>query len=449
MDTELAARWDRPVPRYTSYPTAPHFQPAVGAETYARWLAELDGDLPLSLYVHVPFCRELCWFCGCQTGVARKDGPLDAYGVRLIDEIEAVAERLTGRRRVRHVHFGGGTPTIGDGRLVGAAMAVFRDRFDLARDTEIACEIDPRTCTPQTIEALAAAGVNRASLGVQDIDPEVQRLINRIQPAEQTAAVVASLRDHGIGAINLDLMYGLPAQTVERVERSVEKAHSLAPDRLALFGYAHVPWMKKHQRLIDEALLPAGAERWCQWHAASARLAALGYRAIGFDHFARAGDSLAQALAAGSLRRNFQGYTADPAPVLLGFGASAIGALPQGYVQNLAETKSWNQAVRANGLATARGIALNDDDRLRRAVIERLMCNMAVDVDSVAAAQEATPGALDEAFGELQGMAGDGLLTLDGRRLAMTEKGRPFVRLAAAAFDAYLSRGAARHSRAV
>ncbi|MBT6116601.1 MAG: oxygen-independent coproporphyrinogen III oxidase [Rhodospirillaceae bacterium] len=449
MDSELVARWDRSVPRYTSYPTAPHFKPSVGAETYARWLAELDSGLPLSLYVHVPFCRELCWFCGCQTGVARKDGPLDAYGARLIEEIAAVAERLSGRFRVRHVHFGGGTPTIGGGRLVGAAMAAFRARFDLEDGAEIACEIDPRTCTTQTVEALTAAGINRASLGVQDINPEVQRLINRIQPTDQTAAVVAALRGEGIGAINLDLMYGLPAQTVARVERTVEAAHGLAPDRLALFGYAHVPWMKKHQRLIDEALLPDGPERWRQWGAASARLAALGYTAIGFDHFARPEDPLARALAEGRLRRNFQGYTADPAPVLLGFGASAIGALPQGYVQNAAETTAWNQALRAHGLATVRGVALDGDDRLRRAVIERLMCDMAVDVASVAREHRVAPEALDDAFDELRAMAGDGLLALDDRRVAMTETGRPFVRLAAAAFDAHLHKGAARHSRAV
>jgi oxygen-independent coproporphyrinogen-3 oxidase len=449
MDAKLAARWDRPVPRYTSYPTAPHFGAAVGSETYSRWLTELDPLLPLSLYVHVPFCHELCWFCGCQTAVVRKDGPLEAYGLRLTEEIAAVAERLSGRFRVRHVHFGGGTPTIGGGRLVETAMAAFRGRFDLEEGAEIACEIDPRTCTGTTVDALAGAGVSRASLGVQDFDPEVQRLINRIQPAERTAAVVAALRDRGIGAINLDLMYGLPAQTVARVERTVEAAHRLAPDRLALFGYAHVPWMKKHQRLIDEGRLPDGPERWRQWQAASARLDALGYRAIGFDHFARPADSLAEALDAGRLRRNFQGFTADPAPVLLGFGASAIGALPQGYVQNAAETKAWNQAVRSNGLATVRGIALDSGDRLRRDVIERLMCDMAVDVASVAEAQGSAPESLDGAFDELRTMADDGLLALDGRRVAMTEAGRPFVRLAAAAFDAYLAKGVARHSRAV
>jgi oxygen-independent coproporphyrinogen-3 oxidase len=239
-------------------------------------------------------------------------------------------------------------------------------------------------------------------------------------------------------------------------EGTVEMAHSQAPDRLALFDYAHVPWMKKHQRLIDDALLPARAERWRQWRAASARLAALGYRAIGFDHFARAGGSLARALAEGGLRRNFQGYTADPAPVLLGFGASEIGALPQGYVQNAAETKAWNQAVRAHGHATARGIALNDEDRLRRAVIERLMCDMAVDVESVAAAHRAAPEALDEALGELGGMAGDGLLTLDGRRIAMTEKSGPLfssppppsTRISPRAQPATAARSSDRHRRA-
>lgn len=449
MDADFVARLDRPVPRYTSYPTAPHFHAGVRREAYGRWLSELDPARPLSLYVHVPFCRELCWFCGCQMSVVRKDGPLHDYGVRLLEEIAAVAERLRGRFRVRHVHFGGGTPTIGGGRVVGVAIGAVRERFDLVPGAEIACEIDPRTCTAETIEALARAGVNRASLGVQDVDPEIQRLINRIQPVEQTAAVVKALRESGIGGINLDLMYGLPAQTVEHVERTVAAAHALGPDRLALFGYAHVPWMKKHQRLIDEALLPDGPERWRQWAAASDRLAALGYVAIGFDHFARPEDPLAKALAEGRLRRNFQGYTADPSPVLLGFGASAIGALPQGYVQNAAETKAWNQAVRAHGLATTRGVSLDDDDRLRRAVIERLMCDMAVDLAAVAEEHGAAPDCLIDAIDELQGLARDGLLTVDGWRVAMTEDGRPLVRLAAAAFDAHLHKGAARHSRAV
>ncbi len=365
MNPELLARYDRPVPRYTSYPTAPHFHAGIGPDAYRSWLAELPEDTRLSLYLHVPFCQQLCWYCGCHTTVARRYQPVTEYLDLLLAELDLVGAALGGRGPVSHVHFGGGTPTMiapDDLRTLGERL---RARFDILSDAEFAVEIDPRRLTRETVDALAAIGVNRASLGVQDVNPEVQRAINRWQPFTVVERVVDRLRDAGISGINFDLMYGLPRQTVGGVLQSVEAALRLRPARVALFGYAHVPWMKRHQRLIDESALPGPPERAAQFEAASARLGDAGYVAIGLDHFALPDDSLALALRHGRLRRNFQGYTTDTAPALLGFGASAIGSMPQGYVQNAVPMPAYRDAIRAGRLATARGIALANEDRAR------------------------------------------------------------------------------------
>jgi oxygen-independent coproporphyrinogen-3 oxidase len=317
-----------------------------------------------------------------------------------------------------------------------------RERFAITTDAEVAVEIDPRPLAPGTVGALAAIGVTRASLGLQDVNPEVQRAINRWQPSEVTERAVDWLREAGIRGINLDLIYGLPHQTVGRVLRSVEAALALRPDRVALFGYAHVPWMKRHQRLIDEAALPGPTERAAQLEAAAARLGEAGYVAIGLDHFALPEDSLALALREGRLRRNFQGYTTDPAPVLIGLGASAIGSLPQGYVQNAAPLPAYRDAIRAGRLATVRGVALSEEDRLRRAIIERLMCDFAVDLNGSA-----------ELFADeleaLEPLAADGLVSIEDGVVRVEPQGRPLVRTVCAQFDAYLAQGVARHSRAV
>jgi oxygen-independent coproporphyrinogen-3 oxidase len=295
---------------------------------------------------------------------------------------------------------------------------------------------------------LALAGVNRASLGVQDFNDHVQQAINRIQPFDVTERAVEWLKEAGIKAINFDLMYGLPGQTVDDVIRTVDQAVRLGPDRLAVFGYAHVPWMKAHQRMIDEDRLPPGPERLAQALAAGRRLGEHGYRAIGLDHFARPGDALTQALDEGRLRRNFQGYTTDRSSVLLGFGASSIGSLAEGYVQNQVPFADYGRAIRKGRLAAARGIQLTDDDRLRRAVIERLMCGLDADLDEMAAGF-----GLDETFAPelaaLKPLAGDGLVDIRGSLVRITEQGRPWMRTIAAQFDRYLETGEARHSRAV
>lgn len=449
MNSELIRRYDRPVPRYTSYPTAPHFHPGVGADAYRRWLSRVAASATASLYFHVPFCARMCWYCGCHTKIVGRPEPVADYADTLAREIGLVAAALPARLRATHVHFGGGTPTMLAPDDLKRLMDTARAAFTFAPAAEIALEADPRTLTADTVQALAAAGVNRVSLGVQEFSSRVQHAINRIQPPETVRRAVGLLRDAGIERLNFDLMYGLPHQTADDIARTVDIAAMLGPDRIALFGYAHVPWMKTHQKMIDERALPDGPARWAQAETAARRLAEHGYRPIGLDHFVRPGDGLARALDQGRLRRNFQGYTDDAADVLLGFGASAIGALAQGYLQNAVPIGQYAEAIAAGRLAVARGIALNDDDRLRRAAIERLMCELAVDAGALARAHGLPEDTLDSDLAALAPLVADGLATIAGRTVRLTEAGRPFLRTVAAAFDRYLDSGKGRHSRAV
>ncbi|MHB2165414.1 oxygen-independent coproporphyrinogen III oxidase [Alsobacter sp. R-9] len=439
---------EKSVPRYTSYPTAPHFNAEVDAAVAAGWMAGLPEDASLSLYLHVPYCRSICTYCGCHTKAARRDDPLDTYTETLLQEIDGLA-RATAARRVTHIHWGGGTPSLLGPDRLNRLVGRLRERFDLSAVEEHAIELDPRTVDAALVEGLARMGVNRASLGVQDLNLHVQEAIGRVQPFEVVAQCVGLLRAQGIDAINLDLMYGLPKQSVANVIHTAELAASLSPSRLAIFGYAHVPWFKTHQRLIDAATLPGAGERLEQADAATRALLAQGYEVIGLDHFARPDDPMAVAAREGTLRRNFQGYTTDVADALLGLGASSIGRLPQGFVQNAPDVGNWRRAVEEGRLPIVRGIAFSPDDHVRAGVIERLMCDFAVDFGAAADAGYGHADALDDAIPDLEALQRDGVLVLDGRRLRLTPAGRPFMRLAAAAFDSYLRKGAARHSVAV
>ena len=348
-----------------------------------------------------------------------------------------------------HVHFGGGSPSILTPADFVGTLDKLRSRFVLANDAEIAVELDPRTADQAYIKAMASAGVTRASIGVQDFNPLVQRLINRIQPYGMTAQVIGWLREEGVDEINMDLVYGLPRQTVASLSETVDLAVGLAPKRIALFGYAHVPWMKKHQRMIAEETLPDMAERWHQYESAARQLVAAGYVQIGLDHFAVASDPLAIALAEKRLHRNFQGYTTDAAETLIGFGASGIGSLPEGYVGNETDVTRYKSLIQAGSLATARGIAVGRADLLRRQAIERLMCDLSLDLDILCAQWDADPAEFDNDLARLGPMEADGLILRKGRRIEMTEAGRPLVRAACAAFDRYLHQGERRHSSAV
>jgi oxygen-independent coproporphyrinogen-3 oxidase len=449
MRSDLAAKYDLRVPRYTSYPTAPHFSPAIGAERYGAWLGQLPEATKLSLYLHIAYCAEMCWFCGCHTKITQRYAPIADYLDCLWREIDLVVAKLPTRMAASHIHFGGGTPSILTPEDFVATIDRLRERFLLTGNAEIAVELDPRTADETYIKAMTRAGVNRASIGVQDFNPVVQKAINRIQPYDVTARVIAWLREQGIADINMDLIYGLPYQTEASLAETIGLAVEFAPRRIALFGYAHVPWMKKHQTLIPEDALPGIDERWRQYEGAAKQLIAAGYVQVGLDHFAVASDPMAVALKERRLHRNFQGYTTDGAEVLIGFGASGIGSLPQGYVGNETTIHGYKDLIRAGKLATARGIAVDQDDLLRRTLIERLMCDLTLDIDALCASFDTDPTQFDEDIARLAPMREDGLVLIEGRRLTMTDEGRPLVRAACAAFDRYLHQGEMRHSRAV
>jgi oxygen-independent coproporphyrinogen III oxidase len=440
---------EQTVPRYTSYPTAPHFSAAVGAETYAAWLAALPAAATLSLYLHVPYCVELCLYCGCHTKMVRRREPLEAYAERLGGEIALLARQLGGRR-VRQIHWGGGTPSILGPAILKDLATRLGDSFDLTQIGEHAIELDPRRIDRALAQALAEIGVNRVSLGVQDFTPRVQEAIGRVQPFETVRRAVDLLSEVGIANLNFDLMYGLPTQSADDVLRSAALAHSLEPRRIALFGYAHVPWFKPHQRLIDAAALPGAGERLAQAETARKTLLTLGYQAIGLDHFALPDDELAVAARTGRLHRNFQGYTSDDADALIGLGASAIGRLPQGFVQNTPAIRTYSAAIDAGRYATAKGLALSEEDRLRGRIIERILCDLEVDLEAFAnAASGSCLAGFEPELAALEPLENQGLVEREERRIRVTERGRPFVRLVAAAFDAYLREGKARHSVAV
>jgi oxygen-independent coproporphyrinogen-3 oxidase len=433
---------ERNVPRYTSYPSAPHFSAKVGPDTYRDWLAALPRASRVSLYIHVPFCTELCFYCGCNTRAVRKREPIDAYAEHLLEEIALIGD-LNGAR-LTHIHWGGGTPSILGPQWLETISAKIASRFDLSELKEHAIELDPRRMDLPLVRTLKAIGVNRASLGMQDASPHVQHAIGRVQPFELVERAANWLREAGIDNLNVDLMYGLPKQTGRDVARSAELAASLHPQRLALFGYAHVPWFKTHQRLIDTGALPGAAERIEQAAIAAETLATFGYRPVGLDHFALPDDELCIAAREGRLHRNFQGYTTDDADALIGIGASSIGKLPQGFVQNAPDMGHYARSTAAGKFATVKGLALTDDDRLRAGIIERLMCDLALDLDAVGGATR-----FAGELAALEALAAQGLLAIDGAKITITEAGRPYIRIAAAAFDSYLAAGQKRHSVAV
>lgn len=449
MGAVLKRYASRATPRYTSYPTAPHFQPDFSEAQYREWLSDIDPAEPVSLYLHVPFCRQMCWYCGCNMKLASKYGPVGDYAQTLRKEVALTADALPSRMTISHLHWGGGTPTALSPDDLEALMNGVRDKSDFADDAEIAIESDPRTLTPEMAARIGAMGFTRASFGVQEFDPHVQKAINRVQPPEMVRASVDQLRAGGVSGINFDLIYGLPFQTVESLVETVRLCAEMRPDRVALFGYAHVPWKAKNQRMIPEDALPDTAARAKQAEAASEALMALGYVAIGLDHFALPEDDLAIAAQTGNLRRNFQGYTTDQAETLIGIGATSIGRTPQGYVQNIAETGAWARAVDAGRLPVGKGLPLSADDRLRAEVIERLMCDGDVDAAAIGQRHGAPDAWWQDAVHSLKDMEADGLVRLSQGKVTMTPLGRPLVRIAAAAFDAYLQDSTARHSAAV
>ncbi|MBV9630326.1 MAG: oxygen-independent coproporphyrinogen III oxidase [Xanthobacteraceae bacterium] len=433
---------EQKVPRYTSYPTAPHFQAKVGPTIYSDWLSQIPADATLSLYVHVPFCTSLCIYCGCHTQVARRKDPLREYVSLLGRELELVMQR-TSVRKIARIHWGGGTPSAIGGAALAEIMEQLARLADITAVREHAIELDPRHVRPELVHTLAALGINRVSLGVQTFAAHVQAAMGRVQPFATVRRAIDRLRQAGIDNFNFDLMYGLPRQTTTDLRETIDLAVGLNPQRLALFGYAHVPWFRPRQRLINEADLPGVTERFDQMNTARQHLYRHGFEPIGLDHFALPSDELAVAAREHRLHRNFQGYTDDGSAVLIGLGSSSIGRVPQGFVQNAADVVEYTRRITSNQLATVRGIALTDDDRARGKVIEELMCYLRTNLPP-------SSNLLDAPAQEtLAALQHEGLVHHDGRLIIVPETARPLVRLVAAAFDAYLPNNAARHSAAV
>ncbi|SFG26018.1 oxygen-independent coproporphyrinogen-3 oxidase [Palleronia marisminoris] len=437
--------FDSRVPRYTSYPTAPVFSPAVGAEFQAECLEGLDPAKPVSVYVHIPFCERLCWFCACRTQGTRTLSPVERYLDTIEAELAQVAAHLPRGVRMGRLHWGGGTPTILPPELIHRLSQSLKAAIRPAEDFEFSVEIDPTMVDDAKIAALGAEGMTRASIGIQDFRDKVQKAIGREQSFEATDRCVRALRAAGIASLNTDLVYGLPHQTVETVRASVDKVLSLSPDRVALFGYAHVPHMSKRQTLIDEAALPGDLERHQLFRAASGMFRAAGLDPVGIDHFARPDDGLATAMRAGRLRRNFQGYTEDTCGTLIGIGASSISRFAGGYVQNAAATGAYTQRIGAGTLAGYRGHSLTETDKLHARAIEMLMCDFRIDMAALRA-EFADSDALEPIHATVAGKF-PGMVAREGRDLRIRDEGRPLTRIIAAEYDEFRSIGAT-YSRA-
>ncbi len=448
-DPQLArlGLFDARVPRYTSYPTAPHFGGTVDAALFTRWVEAIPEGSAISLYLHVPFCRRLCWFCACRTQGTQSDGPVVAYTRTLHAEIAMLRRHLPRGVTLSRLHWGGGTPTLLPAPEMERLAAAVFEAVPLGAGAEFSVEIDPNEIDAARLDALVAAGMNRASIGVQDFDPLIQKTIGREQSYELTREVADMIRDRGVGSLNADILYGLPYQTTARISDSVQKLLTLSPDRVALYGYAHVPWMSRRQQMIPSDTMPTPEERLRLFETAAELFRWDGYVDVGIDHFARPSDGMAQALAAGTLRRNFQGYTDDTAPVLIGLGASSISRFPQGFAQNVSGTSDYTKAIRAGAFSTHRGHVFAGEDQMRARIIEALMCDFHVSRAEILRDFAVTPDRLD-AMLRRAADAFDGMVTLTAQGLSIPAKARPLTRMVARAFDAY-DQTKAQHSAAV
>lgn len=439
--------FDAKVPRYTSYPTAPHFSNDVGPDLFGDWISEISPGQAISLYVHVPFCRRLCWFCACRTQGTQTSSPVQAYVETLKSELKLLGTKLPQDVTLSRLHWGGGTPTLlSPDMMSDLAQAIF-DVAPMGPGSEFSVEIDPNEIDEPRLDALAAAGMNRASIGVQDFDDEIQKTIGRIQSYDVTRDAIDMIRARGIHSLNADILYGLPHQSQARMTESVQKLLSLNPDRVALYGYAHVPWMAKRQQMIPSDVLPTPEQRLDLFETARQLFVWDGYAEIGIDHFATPEDGLTIAQRKGQLRRNFQGYTDDPCDVLIGVGASSISKFPKGFAQNAPATSAHTTAIREGRFSTSRGHRFKGEDRMRSRIIEALMCDFRVDTGEITRDFDISASQLAALYDQAN-RDFEGLLQITSQGLYIPEHARPLTRMIARSFDAYdLSK--AGHSSAI
>lgn len=455
IDIELIKKYDKPGPRYTSYPTAPHFNESFTHENYLDEIIKTNRgrDLPdLSLYFHLPFCDTLCYFCACNMIVTRNRDRIKKYIDYLKREIDLITAHISHDRKAVQLHWGGGTPTHLNPDEIADLSSYIYDRFDVNADAETGCEIDPRELTKTHLAALKDGGFNRISMGVQDFNPDVQKAVNRIQPEVLTRQVVDWVRELGFHSINLDLMYGLPFQSVKTFEKTVDTIIDIDPDRIALFNFAYVPWMKKHQKAIRPEDLPVAEEKLNILKMSTEKLTRAGYVFIGMDHFAKPDDELALALEGKKLYRNFQGYSTHAGADLYAMGITSISQFGRIYAQNIKKEKKYHAVLDQGILPTTKGYYLNDDDLLRRHVIVKLMCDFELDFTSIENEFDIDfETYFSRGLDNLEEMIDDNLLSIENKILKITKMGRFLIRNIAMNFDGYIERKEdhARYSRTV
>ena len=455
IDLDLVKKYDRPGPRYTSYPTAPHFNEEFTSEDFTEALIQSnhkDNPNDLSLYFHIPFCDTLCYFCGCNMIVTRNRSRISEYLNYLKNEIDLVRRLLVPGREAIQLHWGGGTPTHLNPNEISGLLSYIKESFEFKANSEEGCEIDPRELTRDHLVALREGGINRISMGVQDFNPKVQKAVNRIQPEDMTRQVVDWVRELKFDSVNLDLIYGLPFQTLEEFSKTVDAIIDISPDRVALFNYAHVPWMKKHMSLIKEDDLPKPEEKLEILKMSVAKLTAAGYEFIGMDHFAKPEDELTKALKEKKLYRNFQGYSTHAGTDLIAMGITSISQLDNVYAQNVKKEKQYFEMLDNDRIPTERGYKLNEDDILRHYVITKVMCDFELNFDTI---ENKFNIDFEKYFAwglnNLQECIDDGLVIKRDRKIEVTQMGRLLIRNIAMNFDGYLERkqDTARYSRTV
>lgn len=438
-------------PRYTSYPTAPQFHEGIGLETYRDVLsAKADPEEPLALYAHLPFCESLCYYCGCNIQITSDKSRSRSYVRTLKKELEEVGSRLGTKRTLSQIAWGGGTPTFLTCDEIKDLHEATLKTFNLAEGAEVSIEIDPRVTTDEQLKTLREIGFNRVSLGVQDFDIKVQEVIHRVQPAEQTERMLKFCRSLGFSGINFDLIYGMPLQTFESFQHTVDEVIRMRPDRIALYNYAHLPSLRPHQKILENHPMPDVEARVKIFEYAYHAFVKAGYRGTGMDHFALEGDELFKAIGKGTLHRNFQGYTVKRGAGLIGIGASAIGEYGGYYFQNLRGPKEYEDAINASGLAVFRGVKITDEDKERKWIIQSLMCGFRLSYDRYQEQfHHSFPERYQRELAHLGQLQSDDLLEVSKGGVEVTELGRVFIRNIAMTFDAYLNNGAATYSKTV
>jgi oxygen-independent coproporphyrinogen-3 oxidase len=449
LPQSIITKYDRQVPRYTSYPPATQFREASGEALYTSWLEKAQGDV--SLYIHIPFCMKLCYYCGCNMRVVNSYDPIAAYLETLKKELSLLAERLDSTVRLTHIHFGGGSPTSIRPSDFKSLMGFIHARFTVSQTAEIGIEADPRNMSEGRIATYAGCGVNRISLGVQDFDEKVLEAINRRQPFFLTYDALELCRSYGIKNINFDLMYGLPHQTQETMINTIENAVLMRPSRIAFFGYAHVPWMKRHMNMIPSDSLPGRSLRYDLYTAGADILEKAGYCPVGIDHFVLPEDAMKKALDEGTLRRNFQGYTTDTASALIGAGVSSIGAFADGYIQNRTDIKLYHETVSKGSFAVAKVLEYKDADLVFKHVIEQIMCYLQVDLGTVEKNFNLSDGYFSPCLDALGSLLDDGIVSISGKAVTVSPEARVLARVVCQAFDCYADRDGCsnRHAAAV